>query len=184
MATDIAVATEPRKLTLQEITAELVCWRETLSATEDETEVPIIKAKLEQIEAMHSDKVDGFCWFLRWLASEQAQLAKEALQFTSRKKAWERLEEKLRRLSVELLKENDLSFMAGRVSKLLLMAGRKKLVVDDQSKLPAHYVRHVEQVIVPAHDEPDWEAIEEALKRGIDVPGARLAEGEPYVRVS
>lgn len=179
---EIAIAEKPQKLTLREITESLLAWRETLSASEDESDIPVIQAKLEQVERMHSDKVDGFCWFLRWLASEQASLAKEAMQFTSRKKAWERLEGKLRRLSADLMQSNALDSMQGRVSKLLLMAGRKKLVIEE-SQLPAHYLRHVEQVIIPAHDVPDTEAIEAALKRGVDVPGARLAEGEPFVQV-
>jgi hypothetical protein len=43
------------------------------------------------------------------------------------------------------------------------------VVVDDETALPTHYLR-----IVPATTAPDKIAIKEALKDGIEVPGARL----------
>ena len=174
-----------RKLSLRELTEELTAWRDTLEGSgEDEADIGFIRAKLAQIEAMHEDKTDRFCAFLRWLAAEQVSLGADALRFQSRKKAYERLEARRRADVVQLMMNSGITQLRGRCSRVDWCAGKLRPEVYDPAAVPAEYLEQVEELVIPAHTKPDLARIGEALLAGKDVPGARLKEGAAYIRVS
>jgi hypothetical protein len=68
----------------------------------------------------------------------------------------------------EMVRSN-MTEVKSNIFTLKLRMSPPSVVVEDEAVLPPHFLR-----IVPATTAPDKNAIKEALKDGIDVPGARL----------
>lgn len=184
--TDTAVAVPERKLTLAEITDQLAACRDTLEGLDgdDGPDAALIRAKLEQLESLHTNKVDRVCAFLKWLDAEQNGLKADKQRFERRQRQYADLENRRRESVRDLMRENEITQMKGRAFTLSLCPGKQRLEITDESLIPIDYMVFVPARTIPETCAPDADAIEAALKRGEDVPGARLVEGEPYIRVT
>lgn len=58
---------------------------------------------------------------------------------------------------------------------VFIAAGRPKVIITDEAQLPLQYIR--------VKEEPDREAIGEALRGGTEVPGATLSNSEPAITI-
>lgn len=202
MSSSALAAPPERKLSLAEITEQLTAWRDTLEGlADDHGDAELIRAKLEQLDSLHANKVDAYCAFAKWLASEQSGLKSDKQRFDRRQQQYKRLEDQRYDGVRALMVANGISQMKGRAFTITLCDGRKRLEITDPALIPLEY-KSVSVTMpaaawrklygsVAAEDRADMSVgvsideaqVEAALKRGEEVTGARMADGEPYVQI-
>lgn len=178
-----SVIAPPRNLTLTELTDQVATWRDTLEGMADDgPDAAYIRAKLDQLESLHTNKVDRVCAFLKWLEAEQSALKADKQRFERRQRQYADLENRRRDLVRDLMSDNAISQMKGRAFTLSLCPGKQRLEID-ATKLPKEYFRVIPEQIVPEQHVPDEDAIRAALDRNEEVVGARFVDGQPYVQI-
>lgn len=182
---EVMEAPETKALSLRDLHDELEAWSDTLAGLEDDdVDMALVRAKLEHIQRMHENKIDQRVWLIHFAEQMQAEYGKAELRFKSRKRAWGRLEDKLRRSSCDLMVTHKLERLEGRNSRISLSSSAERPLVDDVSKLPSEYLEWVPPQIIDGHYKPNLAAIERDLKSKKEVPGARLLPGTPFVRIT
>jgi hypothetical protein len=121
---------------------------------------------------------------VRFLSAEQEQLKADKQRLERRQRSYKHLEESRRKQLAVAMHGNRVSQMKGRGSTVTLMPGQQRLEITDKSSIPNEYWYTVPTQIIEEHRECDLNAVEADLRRGIDVRGARLVDGEPFVRIS
>jgi hypothetical protein len=168
---------QPEPKTLRDLTNELTVWQDTAAGFVGEiADAQLIEAKIKQLETLHESKVDRYAAFIRWLSAEQDQIQADERRLSQRRRAFQRHEAKLRADAKALMAENSISELKGRASTITLTEGRQRLECD-KSLLPAEYLTTVTQTFA------DEDKIEQALKVGVVIDGARLVNSEPHITI-
>ena len=94
-----------------------------------------------------------------------------------RKARHEARSERLRASVAQAMSEAGLKTVRAPDMTISLRSVKAKLIIDDESALPAHHV------IETRSTKPNKDAIRDALEAGEDVPGARLTNGSVTVSV-
>jgi hypothetical protein len=172
------------KLSLREITEQLAAYRDTAEGLieEDGPDAVLIRAKIAQLESLHTNKVDMRAAFTKWLESEQLGLKADKQRFERRQRAYKRIEDQLYDGARDLMRDNDVTQLKGRAYTITLCDGKKKLDVWDESLIPEQYIAVIPEQVIPERRVVDEEALRSALRDG-DVPGARLVDGEQYIQI-
>lgn len=126
---------------------------------------------LESLDEAFKDKAEG-C--IKLAVSKQCEASAITLEIDRLKKRKEKLEKDAAWLEGYVEREmmrTNLTEVKSSLFTLKLRLSPPSVVVDDVSAIPTHYLR-----IVPATTAPDKTAIKEAIKEGIEVPGARLSQ--------
>src|SRR6266851_1153768 len=165
-------------LSLYDIESELTCLLDSrdmipedepgMCAEMDEHIDQLVKAELR--------KADGVCHLLSHFEAQADLAAAEIKRLQSRKKSFDcrvaRLEASVQR-AMEL---RGVLKIDGETSTLALQAAPASVLILDEAQIPKDYkTRHPEEWT------PDKRKIAAALKKGLDVPGADLSEGNLFL---
>jgi hypothetical protein len=139
-----------------EITPEI----ESLLAIKASNEVEL-KAQVDQI-ALTYERLDSLYFHYVELAKEYAKLAK----------GLEEAQMRLKAQTLQHLQSMHLTLLSGSIKAIGVRNNPPKVDIYNESILPEAYIKAtlVEKV--------DRDAIKEDLKQGLDVPGARLIQGQ------
>ncbi len=94
---------------------------------------------------------------------------------TQRKRRFERRDEAIRQLMLQMLQAANLRKLELPEATLSIRAGSPKVIVTDEPAIPDEFVR--------IKREPDKTKIKGALQDGTQVPGATLSNAEEYLTV-
>lgn len=131
----------------------------------------------DTLESMIGDievKSTNVAMFVRNLEATAEQIKAAEAEMAKRRKAIETRTQHVR----DYLKDNMLRAGINKIEcpyfKLAIRDNPPAVVIDDQSMIPANYMRQPETP-PPA---PDKKAIGDALKAGVEIKGARLERGQ------
>lgn len=161
-----------------EATLEAVLARiEELSgpeATEEEQdELARCERELAELLASSTEKRDAVAYFVRREVAEGDAAAELAREFSERARVHRNRAERARDTVVKIMQALGRDELAGAAFRFRLAQNPASVQIVDEKAIPELY-KHTETVIEKA-------AIGKALKSGVDVPGAALAE--PKYRV-
>jgi hypothetical protein len=122
-------------------------------------------------------KVDGYQFVISRLENTGEYFSNLAKKYKKIADSYDKAGERMLSRVKQVMLENDVKVLAGDECYFRLQATKGKMVIDE-TKLPPKFIRVVERF------EPDRERIEEVLKGGGEVPGARLDSGTSLRRYS
>ena len=128
-----------------------------------------MSAYLDELAGQESDKVDAFGSFIRVESARAEACKKEAQRLANKAKTAEGRISYLKHLYLCTMQSNGLKKVQGSAYTLSIRES-DSVDVADVSALPDLYVRRKETI------EPDKVCLREALKGGMDIPGARLVK--------
>lgn len=96
----------------------------------------------------------------------------EIKRLTKLKKHYEQRADALEESTLALLQSADIHVVEGDLMMVKIRSNPPSVEVFDPAQVPTEYLRTPE----PPPPAPDKTAIKDALKRGIDIPGARLIQ--------
>jgi hypothetical protein len=145
-----------------------------LDDVETEPDAEALTQLLSEVTDRFEDKAANVVAYMRNVEAEAEAFKAEAARLAARQKALEKRAENLREyLSVEMRRCNLTECTAG-FSSLKFVKNPWTVELDAGIELPDDYMRFKP---VPA-PEPDKTKIAEALKAGVEIPGARLIQKE------
>lgn len=141
---------------------------------------PDIQAQLDAMSEAFPAKVCNVAGYLRYLDSLEASCKAEEERVRDIRKASEKRRERVRRYLADCMERSGTKSVkpdpnTGLLS-VSLLAGRSKVVVEPDM-LPNDLVDHV------VVKKPKTDEIKALLDMGVEVPGARLETGLPYVMI-
>jgi len=119
-------------------------------------------------------KATNVAAFARNLESTAAAIKAAEGEMAQRRKAIEHRVESLRTYLLDNMVRAGISKIESPLFRLAVRENPPSVVIDDAALLPDDYLT----IPMPPPPAPDKKAIAEALKAGIDVPGARLARSK------
>ena len=150
--------------TLYEMTNEIAALYDSLQEAEldSETANQVVLDHLEGIGAL--DKVEGYCQIIKQFKADSDMFAEEIRRLQARKKTAENSIERLKNALLDFMKTSgNEKIKAGTFS--LSVRQSKSVNVTDVSLLPQEF-------IIPQEPKVDKKGIGEALKNGVEIPGA------------
>ncbi len=128
-----------------------------------------MSAYLDELAGQEADKVDAFGSFIRVESARAEACKKEAQRLTSKAKTAEGRIAYLKHMYLCTMQSNGLKKVQGSAYTLSIREA-DSVDVTDVTSLPDIYIRRKETV------EPDKVVLREALKGGIEIPGAVLVK--------
>jgi len=128
---------------------------------------PELEAKLNVIELSLPEKVDAYAFVMQKLEFEAEYWKKQAETYNKIKTACQNARDRIKDNLKLAMKENGINELKGIDHKFKLTNGTFSLVIDE-SEIDDIYKKRVEEIVV------DKKRIEEDLKAGVPVKGARL----------
>jgi len=130
----------------------------------------------DTLEAMSGDleaKAQNVVMFARNLEATAAAIKQAEADMSARRKAIEKRAEGLRAYVLSSMQVAGVKSIECPYFKLSIQANPASVDVFEPGLVPAEFMRQAE----PPPPAPDKTAIKDALKEGLDVPGARLTQG-------
>ena len=158
---------------LYELTGELA---QIQQMADDGVPLEQLADTLDLIGAEFDQKIDACLSVIANLQAEAEMCKAEAQAFSDRKKAAETQAENLKRYVKDCMAKSGKD-KAGHLKLATLTKPRKVLQISDESALPESYR---EQVV---SYKTDKKAVEQALKDGVEVPGAALVDSDYGLRI-
>ncbi len=160
-----------KKPTLQQIISEARLQNQELIDNLGEL-TPELQASMELNQENLSSKVDGYYFRLQDLENQLGIIKEIKKQADSGIKVLSK--------NIDFLKNNmklamevyGFKVVLGNYSKFTLQKTKKKLVIDDLTKIPMHYLKLVEVI------EVDKDTLYKDLQNGVEIQGAHLEENE------
>lgn len=175
----VAVTDDPPRQTTLQIVDELVELSDLLAdATEEE--IVFIEERLRQVISVDLvKKIDGIGVYNRQVEKATVPFFKSEKERLSRKiKAAEKSLDSIYDLVRYAMVKLDVTYMAGRYTKIRLNPGKPSLDVYNEAEVPACYF---DEVKVRVRND---NRIREDLKANIPVPGARMKTGDDYLTIT
>lgn len=168
---------------LYEMTAEIKCLLEMLESIDQEDQADqadteaAIRDTLEGIEMEFGDKAEAIVKLSKSMQGNIDAIDAELKRLQGRKKVISNRKEALIDYLKTQMRSSELKKVETSLFTVSLVRGADRVEVLDDNALPDDFLR------VKTEISPDKIAIAKALKGGQDVPGARLVEGEPSLRI-
>lgn len=179
-----ALAVMP-KPALHEQLRELALFVETLESLDDAELAPGARAQLEKdfTTALNGtrEKVDRTNAALAYLETAELAADREIARLTARKAHMKAQRERLEGYLLFALAAAGVKKFDGHTSTLGATPNPEKVFIDDEMLVPYDFLRWPDEPPTPP-PVPDKKAIAAAIKRGVDVPGARLVPSSRLVR--
>ena len=175
---------ENKSLTLYEITDTLPALLDSLDMTPPGSpERAECEAEIQRYFEALPSKVDGVARMIKHFEQQESFARKEIARLQARKKRFSAAAERLRNYVVLALEnlpkpQKGQQKLEGNSATLALRSSRDRAVIADKELIPSEY-----RTIIPATTEVDMDAVEDALKRGVDVPGAILIQNRHHLVV-
>lgn len=144
-------------------------------ANDPESDPRALDDTIEGLQGMFEDKAVRIVHVLANNDSDVAAIDAEIKRLQDRKKVMVNGKERLKDYLRYNMEKTGVTKISSPLFTITLAKGRSSVVVEDDSALPEDYKR----VTVS----PDKTLIAKAIKDGYDVPGARLEQGQPSVRI-
>lgn len=128
-----------------------------------------MSAYLDELAGQESDKVDAFGSFIRVESARAEACKKEAQRLSNKARTAESRISYLKHLYLCTMQSNGLKKVQGGAYTLSIRES-DSVDVTDVTALPDMYIRRKESV------EPDKTVLKEALKGGLEIPGATLVK--------
>ncbi len=128
-----------------------------------------MSAYLDELAGQEADKVDAFGQFVRLESAKADACKKEAQRLANKAKTAEGRISYLKHLYLCTMQSNGLKKVQGSAYTLSIREA-DSVDVTDVAALPDMYIRRKESV------EPDKTVLKEALKGGLEIPGATLVK--------
>lgn len=110
------------------------------------------------------------------VAGEAKLVAERMKELAARKARFERQHEEYHRTAYSMMEALGIRTWRHPELTASIVDGQPGVVITDETALPETFVR--------VKREPNKDAIKDAIKRGIQVPGAAMANGMPYLKVT
>lgn len=153
---------------LYELTQNYLNLQELLE--NPEIPVEMIEAALNEVDGEFEDKAENIAKLIKSIEVDIKGYKEEESRLSDRRKSLENRNKGLKEYlesSMRALKKNNFK---GKLFSFNIQKNAPSVVIDDIDKLPKEYKKIVES--------EDKTKIKEALKEGIEVPGARLIKSE------
>ena len=141
--------------------------REIMSCVDMETGEIIDTEKLDQLAMERDTKIENIACWIKNLSAEAAALKEQKQTFADRQKAAENKMESLKKYLATYL--NGQKFATDKVA--VSFRKTSSVNVTDMSLVPEEYLKYADPTV-------DKTAVKNAIKAGIVVPGAEIAEGQ------
>ena len=150
-----------------------------LTAMEDGEFTPEIDALHTELMDQIVSKADAFGSYLRELEARETAIADEIARLAARKKRLASRMAWMKAYAVTALRNMDRPRIDGTLFTLAIQKNPPSVQITVlPDALPAEYVR-----VIPETREPDRKTILDALKAGVEIAGATLAETTYHLRV-
>ena len=142
--------------------------------TFDEVDEQAIADTLEAIglESDFETKADGYAKVIRMLKADAAAADAEAKRLEARKRTFESQADRMKQRLQEAMQATGKTKFKTPLFTYGIQNNAESVTVTDENAIPTQYMR------VTTARAPDKEAIKEALKAGVDIPGAMLTRTE------
>ena len=127
---------------------------------------------LDELAQAESDKIDGFCAFLREETARVKFYREESARLSCKARAAEGRISFLKHKYLSILQEHGIEKVKGNAYSLSIKH-TPSVVIEDETDLDDIYCR-----VIPEKREPDKRTILEALKGGVEIPGCRLVQSD------
>jgi len=165
-------------LSLYDIESELTCLLDSRDMIPDDE--PGMRAELDdqiyELVKVELQKADGICQVLSHFEAQALLAAAEIKRLQSRKKSFESRAAMLEASAQRAMELRGVLKIDGETSTLALQEAPASVLILDEVLIPKEY-----KTCHPEEWTPDKRKIAAALKKGIDVPGADLSEGNLYL---
>ena len=139
-------------------------------AADSEDMAQAIRDTWESVELAFEDKAEAYAKIITADKGEIAALKAEEQRLAQRRQAYDNRVKRMTETLYEAMVNTGKIKFKTTLYSFGIQANPPAVVVDDKGKLPAAYIRTVEEI--------DKAALRDALKAGQIVPGARLEQGE------
>lgn len=150
----------------QEVAAMLSVSDEDLTPEQREA----MDAYMDELAKLEADKVDGFGQFLKIQSALAEACKEEARRLAAKAKATEASLARLKEHYTFTLRSNGLKKVSGNAYTISVRESEAVAVTAQTEELPELYRR------ITIGIEPDKNAIKEALKGGLTIPGCALVK--------
>lgn len=141
--------------------------KEIMSCVDMESGEIIDIEKLDQLSMERDTKIENIACWIKNLSAEAAALKEQKQVFADRQKTAENKVESLKRYLATYL--NGHKFATSKVS--VSFRKTSSVNVTDMALIPTDYLKYAEPTV-------DKTAVKAAIKAGVKVPGAEIAEGQ------
>lgn len=157
---------------------ELVAMIEGVIRAGDDEDMPaeVIADTLEGLEWNLTEKTDAIAEFMRSCDARAAECRSEVKRLQGRAKAWDGKKSRLKAYTAFWLGRLNHAKIETATNSLAIVKGQPSVIIEDEEAIPDDYM-----VI---SKRPDKAVIKTLLKQGKDIPGCRLEEGGPTVRLT
>lgn len=136
-----------------------------------ETDEELASALADITAVQIQDKATHYCQFLTVIDGEIERFKAEEKRIAAARKAMENKVERVKEYMKSALEAADIYKLDAGTFKISVSPSQGKLVIDDASVIPAQYI-DVITTVTPRNSD-----IKEAIKNGVDVPGAHIEPG-------
>ncbi|MBF0502982.1 MAG: siphovirus Gp157 family protein [Candidatus Riflebacteria bacterium] len=136
-------------------------------------------AALQQWKYSFQEKVASVCWMMQKLDADIANAKAIEERAKQYRKVRENIKDRIRKYLAWSMETADQKSVTVDIYKVILMAGKERVVVSDPNLLPRELVEEVVKVDL----KPKTDEIKALLTQGIDVPGAVIESGESFVTI-
>lgn len=133
---------------------------------------------LEALGGEFEDKALSLINYTQKLDQEAKIVDEEIKRLTARKKSIKSKSESFRDYVRYNMHENGFKKLECPLFSATLSEAQDIVVIDDVDLIPSEFVK------IEIKETPDKKAIKEAIKAGVDIPGARLEKGKPVLKLS
>lgn len=134
-----------------------------------------VAAELDGLQVTLENKLEACARVCRNLEAEAEAYSAEAARFTVKAKTRLNSVGRLKDYMVRAMEATGLDKVKGQLLEVRLLAGKPRVEVTDVDVLPLELCRR--------KVEADKVAIKKQLDDGVDVPGAKLVQGPPSLRI-
>lgn len=177
-----------KKTTLRDIGDRWQQFAQLVDEEGDAIPQEVIADQWEALEGEFDQKAVRVWEYTKALDPEIDHLAKEIARLQKRKKARENRRDSLKTYVAMQMERTGRKKVDALNRTLTLVAGRTKLVVDNQDELPPEFVEtHVRYEVDKRSLKERLEAIDKMRASGADaetLPGAHLEQGAPHIKES
>jgi len=135
--------------------------------------------QLQQWQGAFQEKVASVCWLIQKLDADMANAKVIEERARQHRKIRENIKDRVRKYLAWCLETADQKSVTVDIYKVILMAGKERIVVSDPNLLPRELVEEVVKVDL----KPKTDEIKTLLEQGIEVPGAKVEVGESFVTI-
>lgn len=157
---------------LYQLTHEYTQLLHTLSDMDIDAQTVLDTIESTGLQESIAQRTQGRVFVIKSMRQHADMVDAEIKRLTKLKKHYEQRADALEESTLALLQSTGIHTIEGDLMVVKIRQNPPSVDVFDPDQVPAEYLR----AVAPPPPAPDKTAIKDALKRGIDIPGARLVQ--------